>query len=159
MVVGRVTVKRVELTEQKRTRAENKILDSNEFITDETVVDFYVRNQSTPYRITANSFDFSCLGDRKGLLARENIAILLKLFRERATQVEYDDSFNSVRKALEVVWPFDQQIETSGWRRERPGKLSLGSVRELSNEMQFRRYSRVRYHLRSDKLTKTNDDA
>jgi hypothetical protein len=147
------------LKEQKRARAENRILDSSEFVTDETVIDFYTRNQSTPYRIAATSFDFSCLGESKSLLARENIASLVKLFRDRAPQAEYDDSFNSVRKALEIVWPSEQQIETTGWRRDRPGKVSIGSVTELSNEVQFLRYSRVRYHFQREELEKTGENA
>jgi len=120
LVVGRLTVKRVELKEQKGVRAENRILDASEFATDETVVDLYTNNQAVPYRIAANSFDFSCLEENKALLASENIATLLKLIREHAPHAEYDDSFQSARKALEVVWPSDQQNESSGWRRERP---------------------------------------
>ena len=149
LVVGRLIVRRVELKERKGARAENSILDSSEFVTDETVVDFYARQQATPFRIAANSFDFSCLGSDKGLLAGENILRLLQLFREHAPQSEYDDSFNSLRKTLEPVWPAEQQNESRGWRRERPGKYSIGSVMELNNEMQFSRYSRLRHHLQT----------
>jgi hypothetical protein len=158
MVVGRLLVKRVELKEQKGTGAENRILDASEFFNDETVVDFYTNKQTTPYRITANSFDFSCLGECKGLIASENILTLLNLFRAHAPHAEYDDSFNSVRKALEAVWPSEQQSESSGWHRDRPGKYSIGSVTERSNEMQFLRYSRLRYHFQAENVTKTNDN-
>ena len=147
LVVGRVVVKRVEMKERKGTRKENSILDSSEFYTDEIVADLYTRAQAMPFRFAANSFDFSCLESKKGLLAGENIARLLQLFREYAPHVEYDDSFNSVRKILEPVWPSEQQNESSGWRRDRPGKYSIGSIMELTNEMQFSRYSRLRHHL------------
>ena len=146
LVLGRLIVKRVELKEQKGARAENRILDSSEFVTDETVIDFYTSKATTTYRIAANSFDFSCLGNQKGLVAAENIMTLLQLFRDRAPQATYNDSFNAARKALEAVWPAEQQNESSGWRRERPGKYSVGSATELNNEMQFLRYSRLRYH-------------
>jgi hypothetical protein len=146
LVVGRLIVKRIELKERK-ARSENSILDSSEFVTDETIADFYVREQTTPYRIATNSFDFSCLGVSKGLLAGENISKLLQLFREKSPQAVYDDSFNSLRKSLEPVWPSEQQNESSGWRRDGPGKISLGSVMERNNEMQFSRYSRLRHHL------------
>lgn len=145
-VVGRLISKRVELKEQKGSRAENRILAASEFASDEMAVDFYSRKQPVPYRITANSFDFSCLGADKGLLAGENISRLLLVFRKQAPHAQCDDSFNSFRKALEAVWPSEQQNESSGWRRERPGKYSIGSVTELSNEMQFLRYSRLRYY-------------
>jgi hypothetical protein len=147
LVVGRLTVKRVELKEEKGGRVENRILQASEFITDETALDLYKREQATAYRITANSFDFSCLGNDKGLLASDNISTLINVFREHALYAGFDDSFNSVRKALEAVWPSEQQNKSSGWRRERPGKYSIGSVTELSNEMQFLRYSRLRYYL------------
>jgi hypothetical protein len=108
------------------------------------VVDVYAQEQPVPYRISANSFDFSCLGSEKGLLAAENLSRLVRTFRARASKAEYDDSFNSMRMALESVWPSEQQNASSGWRRERPGKYSIGSVTERNNEMQFLRYSQMR---------------
>lgn len=159
LVVGRLTVKRVELKEQKGARAENRILDASEFMTDERVVDFYTNRETVPYRIKANSFDFSVLGEKKGLVASENISTLLELIRHHAPQVEYDDSYNSVRKSLDAVWPPEQQNESSGWRRERPGKYSIGSATQVSNEAQFLRYSRLRYHFKVEQLTKINHDA
>ena len=99
LVVGRVIVKRVEMKERKVTRAEDSILDSSQFFTDEMVADLYIRSQAQPFRFAANSFDFSCLDSNKGLLVGENIAKLLQLFRARATDIEYDDSFNSVRRS------------------------------------------------------------
>lgn len=147
IVTGRLLTKRVELKEEKGKRSENKILSASEFATDETVVEFYVSNEITPFRMTANSFDFSCLGPEKSLLANENIQRLINLLRERATRARFDDTFNSVRRALEPVWPASQQNDSSGWRRERPGKYSLGTVTELTNETQFMRYSRLCHHL------------
>jgi hypothetical protein len=151
LVSGRLLFKRVELIEKTGARAD--ILDSSEFFADETVVDVYTQRQPTPYRIAANSFDFSCLGTHKRLLAGENILKLLQLFRQHAPQVEYDDTFNSVRKSLEAVWPSEQQNESTGWRRERPGKYSLGSVAGVDNEMQFLRYSRLRRYLQTNAIS------
>jgi hypothetical protein len=147
LVSGRLIFKRMELTEQKGARADS-IIDASEFFSDEAVVDIYVREEPRCYRVAANSFDFSCLGGNKGLLATENIVRLVQLLRERSPHVEHDDSFASVRKSLEAVWPSETQNASSGWRRERPGKYSIGTVTGLSNEMQFLRYSRLRYFLR-----------
>ena len=158
LVVGRVIVKRVEMKERKGTRAEDSILDSSQFFTDEMVADLYIRSQAQPFRFAANGFDFSCLESNKGLLAGENMIKLLQLFRERATYVEYDDSFNSVRKILEPVWPSEQQHESSGWRRERPGKYSVGSIMELTNQVQFSRYSRLRHQLLTAAAGQTNQE-
>jgi hypothetical protein len=158
LVVGRLVSKRIELKEQKAARAENRILSDSEFVTDETAVDFYVREQPVPYRISANSFDFSCLGDAKGLVAAENLSRLVQTVRARAPQAAYDDSFNSVRMALESVWPSEQQNASSGWRRERPGKYSIGSVTERNNETQFLRYSQMRRHFLTNAGTNTDQN-
>ncbi|HYJ86289.1 MAG TPA: hypothetical protein VEW46_09555 [Pyrinomonadaceae bacterium] len=146
IVVGRLISARVELKEQK-TRAENRILDSSKFFSDEAVVEFYAKNQPGAFRVTANSFNFSSLGTRKGLLAGENMSTLLELFRERAPLAVVDESYKSLRKVLEPVWSTEQQNESGGWRRERPGKYSIGSVNEKNNETQFMRYSLLRRYL------------
>jgi hypothetical protein len=147
IVVGRLISTRIELKEQKTARAENRILDSSEFFSDEFVVDFYARSQPHAFRITANSFDFSCLGAKKRLVSGENMSTLLEIFHERSPRAVVDDSYNSLRKVLEPGWPTEQQNESSGWRRERPGKYSVGSVNEKNNETQFMRYSLLRRYL------------
>ncbi len=159
LVMGRLIVKRVELKEQKGSRAENRILDASEFFTDESVIELYTSEQAAPYRIAANSFDFSCLENKKSLMAGENISALVNVFRDYAPHAAFDDSYNSVRKALEAVWPSEQQNETRGWRRERPGKYSIGSVNEISNESQFIRYSRLRYYLLRQGKTRTDEQS
>jgi hypothetical protein len=157
LVVGRLLIKRVEIKEKRVSRAENRIVDSSEFFSDETVIEIYIKGQSTPYRIAANSFDFSCLGKRKGLLAGENMSTLIELFRHYAPQARWDESYNSIRKALEPVWPSEKQNESTGWRRDRPGKLSLGSVTEITNEKQFVRYSRLRHYFQTEPQSRTDD--
>ena len=146
IVSGRLVFKRVELTEKKGSRADG-IIDASEFAADEAVFDFYSRQATACYRIAAGSFDFSCLGSAKGLLTPENLGRLIQLFRERAPDVVYDDSFNGVRRLLEMVWPAEQHNQSTGWRRERPGKYNVGTVTGFNNEAQFLRYSRLRYQL------------
>ena len=146
LVAGRLTVHRIESREEKASRKENRLLDSSEFFSDETVLDFYtVSNKS--FRIMAKSFNFSCLGEKKELLAEQNMSTLMLLFREKAGNATWDDSFNSIRKELELVWPSEKRAESAGWRRDRPGKITKGSVTEINNEAQFQKYSRLRHHL------------
>ena len=146
MVSGRITRKRVELTEERK-RSENRVLEVDQFFSDESIIDLYTNHETTPYRIASGSFDFSCLAERKLLVASENMSILISVFRENVPAIDYDQTYNAVRKALEPVWRSEQQNESTGWRRGRPGKYSLGSVMETSNESQFSRYSRLRYYL------------
>lgn len=150
LVAGRLITRRVELKEQKGALSENSIVDSSEFFTDEPVFELHTKGVSTPYRFSAKSFDFTCLGKAKGLLAGENLATLLKRFCENAPNAELDESYNLVRKGLEVVWPSQQQNESSGLRRERPGKYSVESATEMSNENQFLRYSGLRRYLQAE---------
>ncbi|HSS20350.1 MAG TPA: hypothetical protein VLL54_09760 [Pyrinomonadaceae bacterium] len=159
LVAGRIIIKRVELKEQKAKRAENSILDANEFVTDELVIDLYLQGDSPPLRVASNNFDFSCLGAGKGLMAADNITRLVQLIRVKAPQAEYDDSFNSVRKLLDLVWPPEQQNESSGWRRERPGKITLGSATELNNQNQFTRYSQLRRMIKASAVPRPERDS
>jgi hypothetical protein len=93
-----------------------------------------------------NSFDFSCLGDRKTLLGGENLNTLKEVIISRAHSVRVDDSYNAVRTLLDFAWPSEQETQSQGWRRERPGKYSLGAATVNSNETQFSRYSRLQRH-------------
>jgi hypothetical protein len=150
LVTGRLITRRVEVKEHKGARPDNSIVDSSEFFTDEPVFELHSRSLASSYRFSSNSFDFTCLGKTKSLLAAENLATLLNRFCENAPGAKRDESYNLVRKALEVVWPSQQQNESSGWRRERPGKYIVGSATETSNERQFVRYSRLLYYLLSE---------
>ena len=147
LVTGRLSRKRVELQERKGGRGENQIQDASQFFDDEVVVDLYSEDPDAKFRILANGFDFSGLSGKK-LLVHENFSMLLDLIREKAPRAEYDDAYNSCRQALEIVWPCGQHTESSGWRRHRFGKYTVGAVSESSNEDQFTRYSRLRYFLK-----------
>ncbi|HEX3280691.1 MAG TPA: hypothetical protein VHR36_05625 [Pyrinomonadaceae bacterium] len=156
LVSGRITRKRVELQEARKGK-ENRVLAADQFFADESVVDLFVKQGTTPYRIASGSFDFSCLAEKKRLVAAENMAILIEVFRERIPGLVYDQTYNPARKTLEPVWRSEQQNESTGWRRGGPGRVSLGSATETSNESQFSRYSRLRFYLRTQpQLTDIN---
>ena len=157
-VSGRLIVQRLESREEKARHKEKRILDASEFFTDETVFDFYT-TADRPFRILAKSFDFSCLGSKKGLVAEENMSRLLTLLREKASGATWDDSYNSVRKTLEAVWPSVRSDQSAGWRRDRPGKLTKGNVTEISNEAQFQKYSRLCHFLISRAYSKPNEES
>jgi len=147
LVPARLIEKRVEVKEVKSRRAENEILDASEFFSDEVVIDLYTSTHSETWRVSARGFDFSCLGSEKTLIANENIAKLQRVLSAKATNARLDDSYNRLRPFLDLVWPSEQETKSSGWRRERPGKLSLGMAAISSNETQFTLYSRLVYYL------------
>jgi hypothetical protein len=146
---GRLFAKQVETKERKRRGAEKQILDARETANDEAVLDIYTQGPDAGWRILANNFDFSCLGARKGLLAAENFAILTALIHERTPHAEHDNSYLSLRRTLELVWPSDQETSSLGLRRDRAGKYSTGEVSITSNESQFTRFSRLCHFLQS----------
>jgi hypothetical protein len=141
---GRLFETRLEIKERKTRTSENEILDASEFFRDEAVIDFYASGHEATWRVNANGFDFSCLGSDKTLIATENISKLQRLMAAKA--ITFDDSYRQVRSLLELAWGMQSKTESSGWRRERPGKLSVGMATIKSNESQFTRYSRLRYH-------------
>ncbi len=148
LVTGRLTTNRVELTERKVRGRENEILEADHFFADEGVVDLYYEQKVGNLRIRASGFDFSCL-PQKSLTVAENLALLIKLLREKAPAAEYDDSYDLVHKALELVLPSEQQTESRGWRRQGLGKYAIEAATEVTNEVQFTRYSRLRYHFKT----------
>jgi hypothetical protein len=144
---ARLIETRVEIKERMTRKPENEILDTSEFFRDEAVIDFYTAVDSFTWRVNATGFDFSCLGREKALVANENIGRLERLLVEKAVNAQFDDSYRRVRNLLELAWGTQPEIQSSGWRRERPGKLTVGLATTKSNESQFTRYSRLRRRL------------
>ena len=149
LVQGRLLRRTVEVKERKTSGQEKDLVDASEIFADESILDIYGETINGSLRIAANSFDFSCLKERKALIAKENFASLVATFRERAANASYDDSYLAVRQLLQAAWPSETKTGSRGWRRERPGKYTVGAVTETSNEMQFTRYSRMKHYLGS----------
>jgi hypothetical protein len=152
LVAGRIFVRAIEVEERKGRRAENEIVEAREMSADEAVLDIYIAQSDKAWRISAGSFDFSCLGPRKGLVAAQNFSALVEVLRVRASDAAYDDSYNRVRHQLSVVWPLEQHTEPRGWHRKRPGHVSTEAVTRSDNELQFTRYSRLRHYLQQHPL-------
>ena len=157
IVTGRLFVRRVEIQERKTRRAENEIVQSSEYSSDEAVIDFYTSTHSQTWRISANGFDFSCLGSNKALIANENISRLQELIATNAPHATVDESYKRLRRTLDLVWSSQQETQSSGWRRERPGRLSVGLATINSNESQFTRYSRMRRYFQMNPLLLDTD--
>jgi hypothetical protein len=147
LVTGRLVVRRVELEERRKGKA-SEMVEARETAADVLLLDLYTRHADGGWRVTSDSFDFSCLGNRKGLIAAQNFATLVKVLRERAPQMIVDDSYGRLRQALAPVWPSEERTESRGLRRERPGRFNVEALMTTDNEMQFTRYSRLRHFLK-----------
>ena len=143
---ARLVETRLEVKERKTRKTESEIIDTSEFFKDETVLDFYTASHASTWRITATGFDYSCLGAAKTLIANENIGKLKQLFLEKAVNAQIDDSYARLRPLLELAWATNAETQSNGWRRERPGMLTVGVATIRSNETQFTRYSRLQHY-------------
>ena len=149
VITARLFAKQVAFKERKRGK---EIIDASETSSDEAVLDIYTNTEDGGWRIMGNSFDFSCLGDRKTLLAGENFLTVTKIVRDHAPHAEHDNSYNSLRRVLELVWPSEQQTASLGWHRDHSGKYSTNEIAMTSNEPQFTRYSRLCHFLKVTSL-------
>jgi hypothetical protein len=147
LVAGRLMVRQVATEERQRRKggSEHEIINTSETYADEAVLDIY--SASSGWRIAANHFDFSCVGQHKSLIAAENFFKLAAMLRARAPKATYDDSYARVRHALALVWKPEQNVESRGVKRERPGKYSTGVLMTSDNEAQFTRYALLRHYL------------
>ena len=147
LVQARLLTKTTSVKERKSRGAENEILDASEFYADEFVADLYSSSYEQTWRIAGNSFDFSCLNDRKALVVKENMATLVQTFLSKSPAIVIDNSYNGLRGVLDLVWGSDKVTKSDGWRRDSPGRLTVGATTTHSNESQFTRYSRLKYYL------------
>ena len=147
MVQGRLLTKTTTVKERKSRKSKNELLDASEFYSDELAFDFYCATCEQTFRIAANSFDFSCLGEQKALIVNENLRLLQQVLKDKAPDMKIDNSYDGVRQLLDLVWGSEKATKSDGWRRDAPGRLTIGATTTVSNENQFTRYSRLRYLL------------
>jgi hypothetical protein len=150
LVVGRLFHSRAE-TEQKGKGDHRKVLGERELTSDEAVLDLYLRGDEPVWRITADRFDFSCLGPKKAMTAFANFATLVELLRQRAAKADFNDSYLQIRSALDTIWPREQQPSKTE-RRRTPTRALEATVTTSDNEAQFTRYSRLLRFLKSSQF-------
>lgn len=156
IVTGRLQMNNVEDV-VRRKRGGEKPVDRRELTNDESIFDLYSQRAADGWRIRADSFDFSCLGERKGITAFENFRGLINLLRERAENLHVDDSYLAVRPLLAKVWPLGASTRTGGWRRSGAGKFDISTLTSTDNENQFTNYSRLLQCLKMRELGQKTD--
>jgi hypothetical protein len=143
IVIGRIITTKIEIDE-KRRRGKSKPLDARQFSSDRLLMDLYLKTGEA-WRVYADDFDYSCLGERKAVTGFENFGRLLDLTSERAPSAEIDKSYAKKRVLLASVWPLDEESRnTVSFVGERKHQQSTTT----SNESQFSKYSRAAYLLK-----------
>ncbi len=124
-----------------------KLLDESATASDEPVLDIYTRADRLGFRIHTTGFDFSCLGDQKSLLARENWGRLVNLLVNISPNAKLVDNYHSIRVILGHVWEIETRTDSLGMRPAGFGRHGFASITSTSNLSQFTKYSRLQWHL------------
>jgi hypothetical protein len=146
IVVGAVFEKKTEVIE-KRKKGSSKTIDEFETASDEMLIDIYSSNDPAGWRIPTNGFDFSCLGNDKGMLAVQNMRKLLERLGKFSPNARLVDSYLADRNLLSKVWEIQEQKNFRGLQRSGFGKVDFGKVSTRNNIGQFTKYSRFQWHL------------
>lgn len=147
IVTGTIFERRVEATEARVKKGENKLVETNETASDEFLIDLYDSADRIGFRVEQNGFDFSCLGAEKTLIAAQNIRSLVKKLSAVAPDAKLVEDYSSVRSFLANVWQVAEKKDSRGMKRESFGKFNLENVTTVSNSAQFTKYSRLQRHL------------
>lgn len=143
IVVGAIFEKKLESTEKHKRKKENKLLETFEISSDDSLIDIYTRKDLLGYRISQKGFDFSCLDDEKKLLATENIKILASKLKDSASNAEFDSDYLKVRESLSQVWEMDERKDSKGLKRKSFGSFNRQNITTTNNLLQFTKYSRL----------------
>lgn len=152
IVEGKVRYRQSEATEENKGfgKTERELTNAVEYADEQSMLDVYTSSLDTSFRVRADAFDYSGLGTKMKLTTIENFRMLISVLRELAPKAVFDTEFKQCSKLLEQVWPSIQRNESLGLRRSKilsAGKISTRSVYHTDNEMQFNRYSRLRFCL------------
>ena len=148
IISGVLTKGRVDSLEKKRRRGKAKLIHETATSSDEQIFDIYTRNDATGFRVHQAGFDFSCLGENKGLLASDNMRLLIAELKRRAPDAVFVDSYSKLRHLLNDVWEIESRKDFYGLQRSGFGKIESASVASTSNLTQFNKFSRLQFHLR-----------
>ncbi len=148
IVSGILTKGRVDSLEKKRRRGKTELIDETVTSSDEPIFDIYTRDDAAGFRVHQAGFDFSCLGNNMGLLASENMRLLIVELKQRAPNAKYVNSYGPLRHLLNDVWEIESRKDFHGLQRSGVGKVESASVASTSNLVQFNKFSRLQFHVK-----------
>lgn len=147
VVPGVIAASRVDTLEKKRRRRDPKLIDEMTTSSDASLLDIYTSAEAAGFRIHMAGFDFSGLGEDKGLLAVENLRLLIVRLREHCPNAKLVSGYAALRYPLGLVWEVESRKDSKGLLRSGFGKVEFGSTASTSNLNQFTKYSRLQQHL------------
>jgi hypothetical protein len=148
IVLGALRNIRVEYTEALTGGVSRKesVLDTAEFLSEETLLDVYSSSLAESFRIKADAFDYSSFVEKLAFRAEENFQAVLKGLCEASPQAVLDADFARVRGLLSRAWPQRSQTEAQGIKRAGASYRPVAKSSVVSNNRdQFERYSRLMF--------------
>ncbi len=143
LVEGIISVSSIDQVEKRKLGGRSQPLGDVSTVSDEPLLDIYSSADTVGYRVQTTGFDFSCLGNEKGLLAADN----LKKLENRLTAVCFNSKFVTeyrlLRPTLGSVWEVEMRRDPKGLQRTGFGKREFGAVTSTSNLDQFTKFSRL----------------
>jgi hypothetical protein len=148
LVVGELRSTRIDYTEviARGNARKEGVLDTSEFISEETLLDVYAERLEHSFRIKADAFDYSSFVGRLSFRAEENFQAVLRELCEAALQARLDAEFAQVGALLSKAWPERSHTETHGIKRTGASYRPVSKSSVVSdNRDQFERYSRLMF--------------
>jgi hypothetical protein len=150
LVLGSLRKTRIDYSENivgGKTKA-GGVLDSHEFLSDETLLDVYTASLETSFRIKADAFDYSGLATPLSYRIDLNLKSSIAALTGAAPAAVVDSDFSRLRALLSRAWPERSRNESRGIRRTGLSFKPISQQSILSdNSDQFERYSRLMFLL------------
>lgn len=134
---------RSSVLEKRGRRGRSKLLDEDQFASDDKVLDIYFTGDRQGYRVNTTGFDFTCIGESRSLLAAENIDRLADRLSGLNGTVSSMAVYDQIRRLIDPVWQLSSQTDFNGIVRSGLGRSGFGKATETNNFSQFLKFSRL----------------
>lgn len=142
VVIGDLVESRTESKFKKKPKKDER---PDETVTDNDrpVIDIYTSRDDIGCRVQMNGFDFSGLGEEKGMLAVENMRMLTVRLKDVSGNCRVDTKYLPARPLLDRIWELETETDhlgtfTGGFLKKEKTKVSM-----MNNLRQFTKYSRL----------------
>lgn len=148
VVMGRLLHRRLDSLEKRSHRKKSVTLEDNLSVIDSPVIDIYVADNASGFRLLPAGADFSFLRNEMSPLATDNMAKVASVFERRAVDGRIVPDYDNIRWLLGEIWP---ETGSSNSSRIVGGLLTGRKIERsvtVSNEVQFLRFSRLQSKFR-----------
>ncbi len=143
IVTGVLIESKIASVEKGRKKGERKTISETATASDDVLIDIYDASGEQGWRIQAMGFDFSGLGKDKGLLASENIGLLIDRIKQHFPAARFVDDYRGIMNSISTVWEPESRTDFGGLKKTGVWSSGFENVVRTSNLEQFSKYSRL----------------